>query len=827
MMSKSQKIKSLLGIVLCLVLAAVCVGLMGKVRINYSISDYLDEDTDTKQALVIMNGEFGVTTDIKVMVEDIDTATALSLASELQAVNGVLNVAFDETDPHHYKDTTALFTLMIDGDEYSDTAAQTLDDVKAMMNEQTDRKVTYGGTCVQSGEIRSVITYEMPRILAISLGLVVVILLLVSASWLEPFVLLASAGVAVVINLGTNVIFGEISYITNSVAAILQLALSIDYSIMLLHRYRREREKTTNGIEAAKATVKAVARPVSASAMTTLAGLLALLFMSFGIGFDIGMVLMKGIVISAVISLTLFPLLIVWTEKGMQKTPKKAFVPRGSRFSAVAVKAGRVIVPVFLVLLIVCGVVSGKTAYTFAVGGDTADPIGETFGNNSQIALVYKNTDNSLEAERAFAQRIGEIKTDRDTSVLVSYTARSNTVEQSYDAAALSSVMAVSPSDADVLIALCGLYEAPDSVKMTADEFVTTVSSLLESDPDVKAVLDDETKETVKALLAAEHPLLLADTTYTFEELAMGVNMLFAQNGVTVDESLIAAVYMKYALANGTAQTEASALSLVDFVCEQADGPLIASRLTAAQRETLAVTQKKLKAASALFCSERYSRMVLTVDLPAEGEDTDRFMTEASETVDELFGDDAYLAGTIPSTYDLKQTFDYDNVLISVFTVVSVFVIVMMLFRSLSLPVILVAVIQGAIWCMMAALWAMGQGIFFMSYIMATCILMGATIDYGILMSSSYVDLRRTKGRGEALQEAVDAAMPTVFTSGSILAVCGIVIYFISSQSAISVVGLLVGVGALASTVFITTILPSLLWLLDAFVMKLTMKSRR
>lgn len=826
-MNKSQKIKSLLAIALCLVLAAVCVVLTGKVGINYSISDYLGEETDTKQALVIMNEEFGVTTDIKVMVENIDTPSASALAVELQAVDGVLSVGFDATDPHYYKDETALFSLMVDGDEYSASAAQTLDGVKAVMDKQTDRKVTYGGTCVQSGETRSVITREMPRILAISLGLVVVVLLLVSASWLEPFVLLACAGVAVVINLGTNILFGEISYITNSVAAILQLALSIDYSIMLLHGYRREREKTTNSIEAAKATVKTVVRPVSASALTTLAGLLALLFMSFGIGFDIGMVLMKGIVISAVISLTLFPLLIVWTEKWMQKTPKKAFIPRGSRFSAFAAKAGRVVVPVFLVLVVVCGVVSGNTAYTFAVGGDVADPIEETFGNNSRIVLVYKNTDNILEAERAFVQRIGAMQTDRHTPILVSYTARSNTVEQVYDAKALSAMMAVSPSDAEMLTALCGLYEMPDSVTMTAKEFVTTVSRLLENDRDVAALPDNDTKETVKTLLAAEHPLLLSDTAYTFEEMATGIRVLFSSDGVVIDEHWIAAVYMKYALANGVAQTEASARSLVEFVCAQTENPLIASRLTAEQKETLAKTQAMLREASSQLCSERYSRMVLTVDLPAEGEETDRFMKEVSAAVDELFGEEAYPAGTIPSTYDLKQTFDHDNVLISIFTVVSVFVIVMVLFRSLSLPLLLVTVIQGAIWCMMAALLAMGQGVFFMSYIMAICILMGATIDYGILMSSNYVELRRTKEKGEALKDAVDAAMPTVFTSGTILAVCGIVIYFISGQAAISIVGLLVGVGAVASTLFITAILPSLLWVLDGFVMKLTLKRRR
>lgn len=157
------------------------------------------------------------------------------------------------------------------------------------------------------------------------------------------------------------------------------------------------------------------------------------------------------------------------------------------------------------------------------------------------------------------------------------------------------------------------------------------------------------------------------------------------------------------------------------------------------------------------------------------------------------------------------------------FTLISIFVIVMVVFRSLSLPVILVAVIQGAIFIAMSTQ-LFGKGIFFMSYIVTTCILMGATIDYGILMSSNYIAFRGLYDKEKALTLSVEAAMPTVFTSGLILTICGFVIHFISSQNSISTVGLLIGIGAICLILMITVVLPSVLYLLDSFVLKQSVK---
>ena len=236
--------------------------------------------------------------------------------------------------------------------------------------------------------------------------------------------------------------------------------------------------------------------------------------------------------------------------------------------------------------------------------------------------------------------------------------------------------------------------------------------------------------------------------------------------------------------------------------------------------------QDDISKAEDLFLGKNYSRMLLSVNLPNESKETTEFVDFLIGKVKEIFEDDACVTGEIVSTYDLEKTFDHDNLFITVFTLISIFVIVMVIFKSLSLPVILVAIIQGAIFIAMSTQ-LLGNGIFFMSYIVSTCILMGATIDYGILMSSNYVAYRGNYDRKRALELSVETAMPTVFYSGMILTVCGFVIHFISSQNSISTVGLLIGIGTVCSVIMITVVLPSVLYLFDKFVLKLSLKKKK
>ena len=1090
--SSKTAMKSCAVIAFFIAAAILSAVFMGKVAINYNLADYLGKDTQTKIALDIIDNEFGMTGNLQVMAKNVSAETADEIHDTLENIPNVLNVNFDKYDEAYYKNGNAIFIVIIDGDDYSDNAKQVAADAKAALASYDGAE--YGGTTVEKQSLQDAITSEMVYILAISLCLVVAILLITSESWLEPFVLLAASGVAVLINRGTNLFFSEISYITNSIAAILQLALSIDYSIVLLHTYRSEKEKTTDNGAAMRSAIKAVIKPVSASALTTIAGLLALLFMSFRIGFDIGIVLMKGIVISAITSVTLLPALVLLLDKPMKKAHKKPFVPKGKAFCKTAYKASKTIVPIALALIIVCGVLQTGNSYLFTDTKSGNKAISEAFGSNNSVIVVYRNSDDNFENEKTLADALYAYRTKDGKAVLTSYTAYTNTVRELYDIKKAVQKLDISEHDAELLFTMYNLYRNPDSVKMTFAEFVDFANGLLETDEDSKDFTEGDTAKTLETLkviagitendltaqelyeklttgvmegtdvdlfsikqlyglyfyddvaeksvdfktmldfmIAAsenenissafdaatvvrlgvlsagvakfeeqmEMPMdkatlkgwiyencgvALSDTQlaqtyggyfatvgkpaeetipflplmkfmaasgqitdakivatisgydalyqavnakYGYEEFLPALSQValarsgtlpqidvtaesirqiyimyfyetgampegkmsgkaFAEYALSQDETneavhgrltdenrnkladmltvnryfvdgasldysgayeklstlqseiksdmtsaeiekdKISGVYIKYATNGGKALSDPMmACDLLDFVSDNMDtNSLLKKKMSDDNRKKVDDAQADIDKANDLFLGEKYSRMLLSVDLPNESDDTTEFVGYLSDEVKKVFGDDSYITGEVVSTYDLENSFAHDNRLITIFTLVSIFVIVMVIFKSISLPVILVAIIQGAIFIAMSTQ-LFGGGIFFMSYIVTLCILMGATIDYGILMSSNYVAYRNDYDKKQALALSVEAAMPTVFTSGMILTVCGFVIHFISSQNSISTVGLLLGIGTICSVVMITVVLPAVLYLLDGFVLKLSLGKKK
>lgn len=1084
---------SLCILLLFLIAAAVSLPLSSRVKINYDISDYLPAGTGTKTAMDLISEEFGMTGSVQVMARDVSPEEADAIRQKLEAIPNVLTVSFDASDPRYYRDGSALFAVLVNGDDYSDEAKQVCADIRALFDGRDG--IEYGGTAIRKQLLQDTITREMAFILALSICLVVLILLISSRSWLEPLILLAASGVAILINRGTNLLFGEISYITNSIAAILQLALSIDYSIVLLHAYRSCRLTENDAPRAMRRAIRQVTRPVSASAMTTIAGLIALLFMQFTIGFDIGIVLIKGILISVLCALTLFPALILLLEGLMNRTAKHAFTPRGKAFSALAIRAGKGIVPLALALVLVCGVLQTGTVYTFFEKSTGSDAIADTFGLNNTVVVVWQSTPQDSGNEQRLVERLSALRRPDGSPVLTGYTAYSNTAGIPLDANALVTRFGLSPSDATMLLSLAALDGNADAMRLSPATLERYVLTLLDSsDPDVQSLVTDALRDTVAALCAVQelldrqntagelyaslpaglceqlgltlfqvqqlyglyfldtvedpsvpfvtmldllaaatadpntaalfsdetagqilrlrdgvntylttfeaptdraglcdfcnarlditlsdtqaeqifsgyfsasgipaadtapligllrymvanrwitNPLraavvrqyialydkirssctepeflptlcdvaeglsgtrptlsasdgavrqlyvryfllsgripdaaiegreavrflletaetdetvasllpagaadiletLLAadvffrdDTPYGYRDMVARIGDLLAPlsgmlpDGIAGSSDLLRGIYIKYAAESGTLNPSYPACDLLAFLLANADtDPLLASKLTGENRALLAAAQKELEKADTLFHSKNHSRMILSVNLPNESDESDVFAAALTDALHDIFGPDACAAGEIVLTGDLRSVFTYDNRLISIFTLISIFLIVMLIFRSVSLPLLLVGVIQGAIFIAMTTQLRSG-GIFFLSYVVSLCILMGATIDYGILMSSAYLSARRTQGKAEALRSAVSTAMPTVFSSGLILSVCGFVIHFLSSQNAISTVGLLIGIGTLSSVAMITLVLPSLLYLFDGFVLKLSFRGKR
>ena len=1095
-------------VALFLLLSVVSVLLIGTVRINYNISDYLDDSTDTKISLGIMEEQFGLISNIQVMVKDVTPDQAEDIKDSLKAIENVVFVNFNSQNANYYKDGDALFVVLVDGNEYSDTAKAALADIEATLSETYGDRLELGGTVMEKRLLREAIVSEIFLILVISVCLVALLMLITASSWIEPLVLLLSSGIAVLLNMGSNAIFGEISYITNAIASILQLALSIDYSIVLLHAYRHHKEDAESRESAMLMAIKEVVRPVSASALTTVAGLLALLFMSFTIGFDIGSVLMKSIVISAVTSLTLLPALLLIFDGAMEKTAKKPLIIRSEKLTNISLKAKAIIVPIALILVAVCCVLNFSSKYSFVDSCNKNEEITDRFGDSGTLIVLFENCEDAEEKEKLLHSLVESYRKEDGTGVLKGLVAYSTTVGQVFDVEKASRDLGISKEDANLLFTIYRFTEDESAVKMNLRSFCEFAVELIENDadaleyvspetakmlsslmsldemlsgeytaselhevisdialleglsidgrivdlvygnmlwdeiPDKRAtvidllsfisthdLLDDEIKtqlvqllgayETVKSMdMNLPHPDMQVgllelrqinqdlgfgaddltitglatklgiagsrkisfnqvfkylidnyihlfpeeiisamdslgsrdyryiyeckemvettfETKYNHDELAPALMALlkklnrapdielndmvdelakqlyivyFADQGmfpderiacrdilnyalavieenavvkellpedikekfktaisdaenlsaflndsnvytytellsaikeyvktvkvmeveVNLSETALMGLYVKYASAKGILETgEISATDLLAFVLDAADNnPLLQGRLDSEMKEIIGESSENIAGAEKLLRAEKYSRILLTVTLPPEGAESAEFVRFLSAKVREIFGEGAYVAGEIATTNDLTVAFDADIKLISIFTVVSIFLIIMIVFGSLSLPVILVAVIQGAIWITMS-LSGFGDPMFFMSYIMSMCILMGATIDYGILLSTNYVRARATLDRREALTEAMNGALPTIFTSGIILMVCGAVVGFIASQTSISSVGFLLFRGTLISALMVTVVLPALLYMLDKFVMGLTVKSKK
>jgi predicted RND superfamily exporter protein len=316
-----------------MVFAAVCLVLMFFVNINYDLTAYLAKDSAMREGLDIMTEEFPAMElpgSFKIMFENLKESEKLKVKSDLEKFEGVASVSFE---PGSISYNTKYYTLYAINTERSESAY--IEDVLAKMVKEFGRE--YSVHTYYNGDPTNVLDTLIP----LALSLLAVLLLLLCRSYFEPILLVAAIGVAVVMNMGTNIIFESVSNMTFSIAAVLQLVLSIDYSIMLLHRYEQERELLhgEDNVQAMKNAVANAISSIASSAFTTIVGFLMLLFMSFTIGADIGLVLSKGVAFSLICVFTVMPSLILWSDKLLFKLKKKNFSKKHTAEEEVALNA--------------------------------------------------------------------------------------------------------------------------------------------------------------------------------------------------------------------------------------------------------------------------------------------------------------------------------------------------------------------------------------------------------------------------------------------------------------------------------------------------------
>ncbi len=387
-----------------------CANSISKVQINSDLSKYLPEGTETKVGLEIMESEFTTYASAQIMISNITYECANQFAEDIKSMSGVMLVSFDNTEDH-YVNSSALIIVSFKGVLDDPVVEKTMEQIKDAL---ADYDVYYNTEI--GNDFSKTLASEMVVIMLMAVLVIIAVLIFTSNSYLELVVFFMVFAVAGVLNMGTNYLLGEISFVTNAIAIILQLALAIDYAIILCHRYMEERDHYDSKEAIIRALSKAIVE-ISSSSLTTISGLLALTTMQFRIGFDMGIVLIKGIFCSLITVFLLMPGLLLMFNRGIEKTRHKNFVPKISIWGKFIVKTKYIITPLFIVALVVALFLSNKCDYVFSnrfidtnnpsVSRVAQDKIIDTFGAKNTIALLVPIGD--YESEKAIINKVSEL----------------------------------------------------------------------------------------------------------------------------------------------------------------------------------------------------------------------------------------------------------------------------------------------------------------------------------------------------------------------------------------------------------------------------------
>ena len=707
----------------------------GWVKVENDITTYLPEDTETRQGLTVMNDNFVTYGTARVMVSNVTYETAENICSDLESIDGVTSVDFDDTTDH-YKSASALFSVTFDGtttDDISVHALHTIRDMLAGYDTYIDTEVGVD----TSADLQS----EMSVILVLAAIVIVLVLTLTSRSYAEVPVLIMTFGAAALLNMGTNFLCGTISFISNSVTVILQLALAIDYAIILCHRFSDEHE-TKDTREACIAALSKAIPEISSSSLTTISGLGALAFMHFGIGRDMATVLIKAILFSLLSVFTLMPGLLMVFSKKIDATRHKNLIPKITFLGKFDVATRFIVPPIFAVVVVVTAVLANKCPYCYSytdlVTAKQSESqiahqkIKNTFGVNNMVAVIVPTGD--YDSERQLLKDLDSCAEVKSTQGLAN-------------------------------------IDAMDGYKL-ADALTPRQMSEL-------AGLDYEVAEALYAAYAVDQneygKLIsgLGDYKVPLFDMFMFLQREMKDGNITLDGDI---------------------------------------------QETLDELFEQLNKAQLQLQSDKYSRLVVYLNLPEESDETMDFLDTMHALIAKYYSSDTYIVGNSTNVKDLSSSFGEDNMLISVLSALFVVIILLFTFKSAGLPVLLIVVIQGSIWINFSVPTIQHESLYFLGYLIVNSIQMGANIDYAIVISSHYSDLKKEMRPKEAIITALNEAFPTIFTSGTILAVAGALIGVMTTNPVIAAIGTCLGRGTVISIVLVMAVLPQILLIGDTIV---------
>lgn len=667
-----------------LVVAAISVCLIPFTKTNYNLVSYLPPEAQSTEAVRIMSEEF--TSDLpnaNIMVRDVTIPEALEVKATIEGMHGVKSVMWlDDVsdtalptstiqpallDMYYHpgaddRGTALMMATVEEGNEEEDVGA-----IRAYVDSLGSGNAV-SGTSSDSAQMQAATVEQVLLATAIVGPIIIILLILSTMSWIEPLLFLAAIAISIAINVGTNIFLDNVSFITAAVSPILQLAVSLDYAIFLLHEFAAQRKKTPDITEAMGNAMRVSMSTIAASAVTTLFGFLALSFMQFQIGADLGLNLAKGIIFSFITVITFLPALAVLLMPLIDRTQHRKLMPD---FSNIGSHIAKIRIPVLIVVLImVVPAFLGQRNVEF------------TYGNNLPD-LSLRNGQDTVAIEEEFGQQ-------------------------------------------NAIVVLVPRGDVAREALLSRD---------IEQLPHVKSV-------------------------------------------------------MSYAQSVGTPIP--SAFLSQDIVDQ--------------------------------FYSDKWARIIAYVDTPFEGDVAFALVEKMQGTVEQYY-DTYYTAGQPANLYDMRNVVAVDNVRVSLIAFIAIFLVVLLTFRSIGLPFILLLTIESGIWINLAIPYFQGEHINFIGYLVLNTVALGATIDYGILLTTHYLAWRKRLPAKPAIHKALGEAVPSILVSALTLSGAGFALSLSSKIEAAATIGSLLARGALMSMVLVTCLLPALFVLCDRLLRVTTWKA--
>ncbi len=661
----------ILVIILTVALCIISFFAMLNVNVDYDLASYLPENSPTSKALSVIGED---NPNLKFYVKDIPLEDAIDVKNQLlnaSYINGViwLDDVYDvkgtplETVPESalkpwYAENGALYTVTVDPEHY----AEGLNAIRALYPNSMA-----SGNAANQAQVMSVSTKEIESIMPLILPIVLVILILATGSYFEPVLFLMAIGAAILLNEGTNIFLGKVSFITRASSSVLQLAVSIDYAVFLLHSFSAFRNKGYDNQSAMKEAIVSSASSVASSAMTTVFGFLALAVMDFELGKNMGFVLAKGVLLSYISVIVFLPAVAISCTGLLDKTAHKPFMPKFKRFAGWVIKHALPVAVIFLILIPIAFMGQRNNSFIYGSGGMHA-------------------AGSEVKKQEAEINRI--------------------------------------------------FGESQSLLLMVPEGDVAKVNSL-------------------------------------------------SKNLYNVDN--------------------------VTSVISYPDAAGLAVPVQMVPAKSLGALRQK-----------GYDRIVINGATNTEGPEAFKLVEDIRAEAEKHYGKDFLLAGENVANIDIRNVIVKDSLEVILVGVVAIGIILLINFKSLSLPLVLLLVIEGAVWINLSLPYFQGENLNYMGYQIISSVQLGATVDYAILLTRHYVNARKTMPKKEAAAFTLSSTTGSILPPALILTSAGYLLGFVSTNGVVSQMGAILGRGALLSAFMSLVMLPHLLVMLDTFIKKTT-----